>query len=175
MASPTLITPTSKLTPLSPIKPKSTATTTSISAASAITTTTTTYQPRRREFLSLATTILSPACLFPVTSALAASEEEYAKETEEVINKIRTTIQMDKSDPNVASAVADLREFKFMGGQVQEGESFAWKVFIPGRLFSNAVSGHYISFGPTSPIPAKRKTRILEEMDTAEKALVRGR
>lgn len=23
-----------------------------------------------------------------------------------------------------------------MGGQVQEGESFAWKVFIPGRLFS---------------------------------------
>ncbi|XWS39489.1 hypothetical protein CRYUN_Cryun18bG0059000 [Craigia yunnanensis] len=39
----------------------------------------------------------------------------------------------------------------------------------------SAVSGHYISFGPTAPIPAKRKAGILEEMDTAEKALLRGR
>jgi photosystem II Psb27 protein len=39
----------------------------------------------------------------------------------------------------------------------------------------NAVSGHYISFGPTAPIPNKRRVRILEEMDSVEKSLQRGR
>ncbi|KAL0410438.1 UNVERIFIED_CONTAM: Photosystem II repair protein PSB27-H1, chloroplastic [Sesamum latifolium] len=39
-----------------------------------------------------------------------SSDEEYVKETEEVINKVRTTITLDKNDPNVANAVAELRE-----------------------------------------------------------------
>jgi photosystem II Psb27 protein len=39
----------------------------------------------------------------------------------------------------------------------------------------NAIAGHYISFGPTYPIPVKRKDRILDEVKDAEKALSRGR
>ncbi|ERN03378.1 hypothetical protein AMTR_s00003p00251710 [Amborella trichopoda] len=45
----------------------------------------------------------------PATS-LAASDEEYVRETEDVINKVRNTINMEKGDPNVADAVAELRE-----------------------------------------------------------------
>ncbi|XP_075671343.1 photosystem II repair protein PSB27-H1, chloroplastic [Castanea sativa] len=180
MASPTLLTPTSKPTPLSPLKPKFTTTITSSSSTSTTTTTTSAaaFQPRRREFLSLATSILSPAWLFPFTpAALAASDEEYVKESEEVINRVRNTINMDKTDPNVASAVAELRETSnyWVAKYRREKSLLGRASFRDIYSALNAVSGHYISFGPTAPIPAKRKARILEEVDTAEKALLRGR
>jgi photosystem II Psb27 protein len=164
MASPTLITPTttkpniikSKLTPP----------------------TTTTLQPRRRHFLSLAAAgVLSPSFLLPATSARAAADDEYVKDAEEVINKIRNTINMDKTDPNVPAAVAELREASnsWVAKYRKEKELLGRASFRDIYSALNAVSGHYISFGPTAPIPAKRKARILQEMDTAEKALVRGR
>lgn len=109
--------------------------------------------------------------------ALATSDEEYVKETEVVINKVRCTINMDKNDPNVASAVADLREVSnsWVAKYRREKALLGRVSFRDIYSALNAVSGHYISFGPTAPIPAKRKARILEEIDTAEKALSRGR
>ncbi|XVE49882.1 hypothetical protein DITRI_Ditri01bG0117800 [Diplodiscus trichospermus] len=173
MASPTLLTPTSKLKPLLPIKAKATSATQPPPPP---------LQPLRRRFLSLAaaattTTTLSLAGLLSVRPATAASDEEYVKETAEVINKVRSTIQMDKNDPNVASAVADLRETSnsWVAKYRREKALLGRASFRDIYSALNAVSGHYISFGPTAPIPAKRKARILEEMDTAEKALLRGR
>ncbi|XP_068669355.1 photosystem II repair protein PSB27-H1, chloroplastic-like [Aristolochia californica] len=133
----------------------------------------------RRDFVR-SSVILSGASsfLFPICrSALAASDEEYVKETAEVINKVRSTVNMDKSDPNVASAVAALREASnsWVAKYRKEKALLARVSFRDMYSALNAVSGHYISFGPTAPIPAKRKARILEEMDTAEKALLRGR
>jgi photosystem II Psb27 protein len=112
-----------------------------------------------------------------VTPALAASDEEYVKETAEVITKVRSTINMDKNDPNVANAVAELRETSnsWVAKYRREKSLLGRVSFRDIYSAINAVSGHYISFGPTAPIPAKRKARILEEMDTAEKALLRGR
>ncbi|XP_023554625.1 photosystem II repair protein PSB27-H1, chloroplastic-like [Cucurbita pepo subsp. pepo] len=173
MASPTLITPsTSKSQPLIvPLKPKS-----SITAAA--TTTTTHHYSRRREFLSLTASVLAPSwVLFPPAPALASSDEEYVKDTTEVIGKVRTTITMDKNDPNVAAAVAELRESSnsWVAKYRKEKSLLGRASFRDMYSALNAVSGHYISFGPTAPIPAKRKARILEEMATAEKALLRGR
>lgn len=109
--------------------------------------------------------------------AHAASDEEYVKDTEVVINKVRTTVNMDRNDPNVAEAVADLRETSnsWVAKYRREKSLLGRASFRDMYSALNAVSGHYISFGPTAPIPAKRKARILEEMDTAEKALLRGR
>ncbi|KAJ4975771.1 hypothetical protein NE237_000877 [Protea cynaroides] len=134
-------------------------------------------QKGRREFVTLITAILSPALLFPAKPASAALDEEYVKETEEVINKIRSTINIDKNDPNVAAAVAELRETSnsWVAKYRREKTLLGRVSFRDMYSALNAVSGHYISFGPTAPIPAKRKTRILEEMDSAEKALLRGR
>ncbi|XP_022726976.1 photosystem II repair protein PSB27-H1, chloroplastic-like [Durio zibethinus] len=175
MASPTLLTPTSKLKPLLPIKNKATSTAQLPSPPPQ-------QQPLRRHFLSLAaaattTTNLSLAGLLPVIPAFAASDEEYVKETQEVISKVRSTINMDKNDPNAASAVADLRETSnsWVAKYRREKTLLGRVSFRDIYSALNAVSGHYISFGPTAPIPAKRKARILEEMDTAEKALLRGR
>ncbi|MBA0772722.1 hypothetical protein Gotri_008054 [Gossypium trilobum] len=172
MASPTLITPTSKLKPLLPIKARATQTPPSPPPH---------QQPLRRQFLCLAAaaaaTTTASLALGGVQSAFAASDEEYVKETAEVINKVRSTINMDKNDPNIASAVAELREASnsWVAKYRREKALLGRASFRDMYSALNAISGHYISFGPTAPIPAKRKARILEEMDTAEKALSRGR
>ena len=116
--------------------------------------------------------------LVPVPpSAFAASDEEYVRETADMIGKLRITIGMDKKDANVAAAVAELREASnsWVAKYRREKALLGRASFRDMYSALNAVSGHYISFGPTSPIPAKRKTRILEEVDAAEKALIRGR
>ncbi|EEF50160.1 photosystem II repair protein PSB27-H1, chloroplastic [Ricinus communis] len=173
MASPTLLrTPGSKPTPLSATRSKA-----FIVATSSPLPPPAQQQPCRRNFLSLATGILIPAWVVPVVPALAASDEEYVKETGEVIDKIRSTINMEKNDPNVATAVAELRETSnsWVAKYRREKTLLGRTSFRDIYSALNAVSGHYISFGPTAPIPAKRKARILEEMDSAEKALLRGR
>ncbi|KAL8468816.1 hypothetical protein ACS0TY_031860 [Phlomoides rotata] len=175
MASPTLITPTATSTttakPLTPIRPRNTATSpaTSTTAASAVS-----FLSCRRNFLSLSAISLF---ISPVSSAFAASDEEYVKETEAVINKVRNTINMDKNDPNIATAVAELRDTSnFWVAKYRREKSLLGRTSFRDIYSAlNAVSGHYVSFGPTAPIPAKRKQRILEEVETAEKALLRGR
>ncbi|KAL7608951.1 photosystem II repair protein PSB27-H1, chloroplastic [Lactuca sativa] len=171
MASPTLITPTTS-TPklLPPIRSK-------LSPPSSSTTTTTTATTHRRNFLSLAAVISISSPLLVIPAALAASDEEYTKETQEVIQKVRNTINMDKTDPNIATAVAELRETSnsWVAKYRREKALLGRLSFRDMYSALNAVSGHYVSFGPTSPIPAKRKTRILEEIDSVEKALSRGR
>lgn len=168
MASPTLITPTTS-TPkplLPPIRSKHTTTTTTTAATT-----------HRRNFLSLTAIVALSSPLLVIPAALAATDDEYVKETQEVISKVRNTINMDKTDPNIATAVAELRETSNSWVAKYRREKALLGRISFRDIYSalNAVSGHYVSFGPTSPIPAKRKTRILEEMESAEKALLRGR
>ncbi|XP_019158755.1 PREDICTED: photosystem II repair protein PSB27-H1, chloroplastic [Ipomoea nil] len=168
MASPTLITPTTS-TPkplLPPIRSKLISATTSTATLST-----------RREFLSLAAGVLSPGILIAAAPARAASDDEYVKDTTEVIGKVRFTMAKNKGDPDIADAVADLRQASnsWVAKYRREKALLGRVSFRDMYSALNAVSGHYISFGPTAPIPAKRKQRILEEMDTAEKALQRGR
>ncbi|KAL8196636.1 hypothetical protein R6Q57_024931 [Mikania cordata] len=168
MASPTLVTPTTSTPkPLLHIRCKH-------STPSPSTTTATTSH--RRTFLSLSAAIAISSPLSVIPAALAATDEEYTKETQEVITKVRNTINMDKTDPNIATAVAELRETSntWVAKYRREKALLGRLSFRDMYSALNAVSGHYVSFGPTSPIPAKRKTRILEEMDSAEKALLRG-
>ncbi|XP_078447672.1 photosystem II family protein [Wolffia australiana] len=136
---------------------------------------------RRREValtLSLAAglaPLLLPAVAPPASTA--ASDDEYVRETTEVIGKVRTTLTLERGDPTVATAVAELREASnsWVAKYRREKSLLGRASFRDMYSALNAVSGHYVNFGPTSPIPAKRKARILEELDTAEKALQRGR
>lgn len=109
--------------------------------------------------------------------ARAASDDEYVTETTEVIGKVRSTISMDKTDPKVADAVTELREMSnsWVAKYRREKALLGRQSFRDMYSALNAVSGHYISFGPTAPIPNKRRIRILEEMDAVEKSLKRGR
>ncbi|CAN4103343.1 unnamed protein product [Withania somnifera] len=166
-SSPTLIIP-SPSTPkliLTPIRSKH------------LPSTTTTTTTRRRDFLSLSAGLLTPLFLLPATSAFAATDEEYVREASQVIQKVRSTLSMEKGDPKIADSVAELREASnyWVAKYRREKALLGRASFRDIYSALNAVSGHYVSFGPTTPIPAKRKQRILEEMDTAEKALQRGR
>ncbi|XP_047318446.1 photosystem II repair protein PSB27-H1, chloroplastic-like [Impatiens glandulifera] len=139
----------------------------------------TTQKPfNRRDFLSLSLVAAGAGIIsLPAAPAIASSTDEYVKETKEVIEKVRSTISLEKGDPNVADAVAGLRETSnyWVSKYRKEKDLLGKPSFRDMYSALNAVSGHYISFGPTAPIPAKRRARILEEMETAEKALVRGR
>ncbi|KAJ4801635.1 photosystem II family protein [Rhynchospora pubera] len=132
---------------------------------------------RREIMTTMLTTGLIASQLQSASPVLAADDEEYVKDTSQVISKVRNTINMDKKDPNVAEAVTELRELSnsWVAKYRREKNLLGRPSFRDMYSALNAVSGHYISFGPTAPIPAKRKQRILEEMDTAEKALQRGR
>eukprot|EP00252_Welwitschia_mirabilis_P021598 TRINITY_DN557_c0_g1_i1.p1 TRINITY_DN557_c0_g1~~TRINITY_DN557_c0_g1_i1.p1 ORF type:complete len:204 (+),score=41.96 TRINITY_DN557_c0_g1_i1:61-612(+) len=109
--------------------------------------------------------------------AKAGLEEEYAKDTTDVIAQVRSTMEMNKSDPGAGKAVADLRESSnnWVAKYRREKKLAGKPSFSNMYSVLNAISGHYISFGPTTPIPSKRKARILEEVDIAEKALSKGR
>ncbi|KAK9092429.1 hypothetical protein Syun_027340 [Stephania yunnanensis] len=174
-SSPTLLTPTtskpSQPPHLTRSKPPSTAPTNAAAPTTAI------RLPGRRQFTAALLTGALGTALLPAAPASAASDEEYVKDTAEVINKVRTTINMDKNDPNIATAVIELRDTSnsWVAKYRREKALLGRASFRDMYSALNAVSGHFISFGPTAPIPAKRKARILEEMDTAEKALQRGR
>lgn len=173
MSSPTLVTPTSKPAALFAVKTKTV--TAAVAAAEPPPEKQTLL---RRQFLTLsAATTLGAPLIVSTPAAFASSDEEYVKDTEDVINKVRTTITMDKENPNVATAVAELRDVSntWVAKYRREKALLGRASFRDIYSALNAVSGHYISFGPTAPIPAKRKARILEEMDSAEKALSRGR
>lgn len=121
--------------------------------------------------------VASLITLAEVAPAKASLEEDYSKETKDVINQVKITIDLEKSNPNASAAVAALRETSnsWVAKYRREKQLAGKPSFSNMYSVLNAISGHYISFGPTSPIPAKRKARILEEMDVAEKALSKGR
>ncbi|KAL9238734.1 hypothetical protein vseg_013118 [Gypsophila vaccaria] len=180
MSSSTLITPTSKLKLHSPTAPKpklvSASSTTSTSISPSSPTSTAIILTRRHITLTALTAfVLSPALV--ATPNAHASDDDYVKETEEVISKVRTTISLDRNDPSVADAVAGLREASNSWvAKYRREKSLLGRISFRDMYSAlNAVSGHYVSFGPTAPIPAKRRARILEEMESVEKALLRGR
>ncbi|VFQ61798.1 unnamed protein product [Cuscuta campestris] len=131
----------------------------------------------RREFISLSSGILCSHGILSAAVARAASDEEYVKETTEVIGKVKSTVEKEKGDPDIVDAVADLREASnsWVAKYRREKGLLGRPSFRDVYSALNAISGHYVSFGPTTPIPAKRKQRILEEVQSAEQALQRGR
>lgn len=129
-----------------------------------------------RRQLAVATVLVSTV-FGGVGGARADADEDYKRETSDVIEQVRTTLALEKSDPNKAAAVAKLRQAgNEWVAKYRKAKKVAGKPSF-SNMYSviNAISGHFVSFGATYPIPAKRKDRILDEVKDAEKALSRGR
>eukprot|EP00897_Mesotaenium_endlicherianum_P005035 jgi/Mesen1/455/ME000101S10685 len=118
------------------------------------------------------------AALFAVVAPEAARAdfiEDYKNETTTVIEQVRNTISLDKNDPSKGQAVDSLRSMSNTWvAKYRREKAVAGKPSF-SNMYSvlNAISGHYISFGPGYPFPKKRSERILQEMKDAEKALAR--
>ncbi|KAJ7296026.1 hypothetical protein O6H91_02G142200 [Diphasiastrum complanatum] len=110
-------------------------------------------------------------------AAWADIDDDYKKETQQVIQQVKNTLVLEKTDPSKPEAVALLRQASndWVAKYRREKKVAGKPSFSNMYSVLNAISGHYISFGPSSPIPAKRQQRILEEINDAEKALTRGR
>lgn len=103
--------------------------------------------------------------------------EEYKEDTKSIIGQIRTALDLDKKDPAKPDAVNSLLENSTAWVAKYRREKTVAGKSSYGNVYSavNAVAGHYNNFGPTYPLPAKRKDRIFEELVDAEKQLARNR
>eukprot|EP00246_Nothoceros_aenigmaticus_P003595 TRINITY_DN14777_c0_g1_i1.p1 TRINITY_DN14777_c0_g1~~TRINITY_DN14777_c0_g1_i1.p1 ORF type:complete len:195 (+),score=40.32 TRINITY_DN14777_c0_g1_i1:90-674(+) len=124
-------------------------------------------------------TLSGIAAFLALASPVLAEEmdDEYKRDTQAVIDQVKGTLSLDKNDPTKADAVQSLKKASnaWVAKYRREKQVAGKPSFSNMYSVLNAVSGHYISFGPTYPIPVKRKDRILEEVQIAEKALGRGR
>ena len=125
--------------------------------------------------------LASIATALTILGASAANAEEfydkYKKETSAVIEKVKSTLALDRDDPAKEGAVDSLRILSNdWVAKYRREKALAGKPSF-SNIYSvvNAISGHYISFGTSYPIPKKRAQRIYEELSDAEKALARGR
>eukprot|EP00250_Pteridium_aquilinum_P033070 c516_g1_i1 orf=247-822(+) len=131
----------------------------------------------RRSIASLSGVAGMLYLLSAAPQALADIEDDYKKETQNVIVQVRATLGLDKADPSRGDAVKALRQVSNdWVAKYRREKRFAGKPSY-SNIYSvlNAVSGHFISYGDGAPLPAKRRTQILEEVDIAERALGRGR
>ncbi|KAL3693764.1 hypothetical protein R1sor_007415 [Riccia sorocarpa] len=130
---------------------------------------------RREAVLSGVTALIGGMSVVP--AAFAGFEEDYKKETQAVIDQVKGTLTLEKTDPKKTDAVAALRQSSndWVAKYRREKAVAGRPSFSNMYSVLNAISGHYISFGPNVAIPGKRKDRIFEEIGVAEKALSRGR
>lgn len=133
--------------------------------------------PLTRREVGLVGLAATAATLLVPGIARADVIEVYTSDTSNVIGKVKATLNLPRDDPTRSEAVTELRELSnFWVAKYRREKAVAGKPSF-SNMYSvlNAISGHYISFGPTYPIPKKRLDRIMEEIDIAEKALARGR
>ncbi|MCO5572591.1 hypothetical protein L7F22_026347 [Adiantum nelumboides] len=131
----------------------------------------------RRSIASLSGVAGMLFLLSATPQARADIEDDYKVETQKVIGQVRSTLGLDKADPTRGDAVKSLRQTSNEWvAKYRREKRFAGKPSY-SNIYSvlNAVSGHFISYGDGAPLPAKRRTQILEEVDIAERALGRGR
>ena len=133
--------------------------------------------PITRREISIAGLTATALTLLVPGAALADVIEQYTNDTQGVIGKVRSTLSLPRDDPSRADAVDELRVLsnKWVASYRREKAVAGKPSFSNMYSVLNAISGHYVSFGPTYPIPKKRLDRIMEEVDIAEKALARGR
>eukprot|EP00898_Chlorokybus_atmophyticus_P007077 jgi/Chlat1/7370/Chrsp6S07409 len=130
---------------------------------------------RREALVSFVTT--SAALLVAAPAFAEDVQEKYARETKDVIGMVRTALSYPKGAPEIETAVDQLRKTTndWVARYRREDRVAGRTSYSNVYTALNALAGHYNSFGPTYPLPAKRKERVLKEMDIAETALGKGR
>ena len=130
-----------------------------------------------RRTASQAALIATLAALATPLPARADFIEDYREETKIVIERVKSTLGLERGDPAASDAVDALRVLSNdWVAKYRREKAVAGKPSFSNMYSAlNAISGHYISFGNGYPIPKKRALRILEEVTDAERALTRGR
>eukprot|EP00899_Mesostigma_viride_P004241 jgi/Mesvir1/13818/Mv15971-RA.1 len=118
------------------------------------------------------------ACLFAASPVFAADiNDVYKEQTLNIISEANNVIGLDKADPTREKSIEVLRKDinTWVAKYRREKRTSGKKSF--GLVYSalNALQGHYTSFGVRAPLPAKRKDRIVMELNEAVSDIGRGR
>lgn len=100
---------------------------------------------------------------------------DYRQDTLEVVNTLRTAIELPEDSPNKAEAQTEAREkINSFAARYQRDSSYAGlSSFTTMRTALNSLAGHYSSY-PNRPVPQKLKNRLEQEFKQVEAALARG-
>ena len=104
-------------------------------------------------------------------------ETQYAELPAGVIAQVRFTLDLPADSDEKAAAIEKTRKLtNDWVARYRRDKGITGRPSY-GNVYSalNAVSGHYNNFGTKYPLPQKRKDRVLQEFETAEIALSRGR
>lgn len=134
------------------------------------------------------TVALSVAGLISLTAASPAKaffgfesdddiKKRYTEETDTILTTVNTVLNLERDDPTKEEKIASMRKDINTWVAKYRREPLVSGRPSYGNMYSalNAVAGHYNNFGIEAPIPKKRLTRLVKELDDAKLFLSKGR
>ncbi|MDJ1181119.1 photosystem II protein Psb27 [Roseofilum sp. BLCC_M91] len=99
----------------------------------------------------------------------------YSQDTLNMVDSLRTAIELPEDAPNKAEAQAEARELinQYASRYRRDKSVSTLTSFTTIRTALNSLAGHYSSY-PNRPVPEKLKKRINQELRQVEAALKRG-
>jgi photosystem II Psb27 protein len=102
---------------------------------------------------------------------------DYKVDAARMLTDMREATELTRGAPNMADIVgrtrADMNDFVALYRRNNKvSGSTSYSVLYTA---SNTLSGHYASYGPTYPVPEKRKKRLEQQFSEIDRALGRGR
>ena len=134
--------------------------------------------PIRREMIFL---ITSSALLvnWPARAGIfeGTTEDDYQNDTSSLANLAKEVSTLEKNSEGKEERVGYLKTAinKWVAKYRRESRFSGRASYSSMYSAVNALSGHFNSFGPTSPVPKKRLDRVLQEIDQSLLLLSRGR
>lgn len=128
-----------------------------------------------KRFLSRALAlVLVAAIALTGCSAGAGLTGNYRQDTLEVLNSLKTAIELPEDTPDKAEAQAEARQKinDYISEYRRNNRVTNLPSFTTMRTALNALAGHYSSY-PNRPVPEKLKQRLEREFDRVEMALKR--
>jgi photosystem II Psb27 protein len=100
---------------------------------------------------------------------------DYRQDTLDVINVLRTAIELPQDAPNKAELKAEARQkINDFAARYQRNTALtSLSSFTTMRTALNSLAGHYSSY-PNRPVPQKLKQRLEQEFKQVEMAVARG-
>ncbi|NET33176.1 MAG: photosystem II protein Psb27 [Cyanothece sp. SIO1E1] len=100
---------------------------------------------------------------------------DYPQDTQELVNTLRTAIELPEDAADKPAAQARAREMisEFAARYRREEALNSRASYTTIRTALNALAGHYSSY-PNRPVPEKLKARLQKEFRQVEAALKRG-
>jgi photosystem II Psb27 protein len=100
---------------------------------------------------------------------------DYSQDTLNLVNSLRTAIELPEGSPEKMAAQAEAREVinEYASRYARDPKTAKLPSFTTMRTALNGLAGHY-NYYPNRPVPEKLKKRLEQEFRQVEASLRRG-